>query len=171
MNIRLPHSILVVGIGNEDRGDDGAGLVAARYARIRLPSAVRVIEHSGEGTGLIELWQTAGRQQVYLIDAMSSGAVPGSIRRFEVHKEALPIYLTGSSSHLFGVAQAIELARVLGCLPLQVTVYAIEGRSFALGAPLSCEIQDAVCSVIESIVVSVRGNRFNAQSRAGELGF
>ena len=49
-----------------------------------------------------------------------------------------------SSTHAFGVADAVELARALGRLPGRLDVYAIEGASFTAGDSLSPEVERAV---------------------------
>jgi hydrogenase maturation protease len=49
-----------------------------------------------------------------------------------------------SSTHAFGVPDAIELARVLDRLPARLEVYAIEGASFAAGDRLSPAVDQAV---------------------------
>ena len=46
-----------------------------------------------------------------------------------------------------GVADAIELARALGELPVRCVVYAVEGQSFETGAPLSARVEAAVFEV------------------------
>jgi hydrogenase maturation protease len=152
----LHDRVLVIGVGNEDRGDDGVGIMTVRRLRERmaLPS-VQIVEQSGDGTDLIDLWQSTTAQSVYLIDAMSSGAPAGSVLRFEADREPVSVLLAESSTHAFGVAQAIELARVLGCLPPQVVVYAIEGKCFEPGAALSTDVKAAVQIVAESIAASI----------------
>jgi hydrogenase maturation protease len=146
---------LIIGVGNADRGDDGAGLAAASLLRERLDRerGIRVIEHWGEATGLIAAME--GWDQVLMIDASMSGARPGSYRIFEAGETALPSDLAEMSSHGFGVAQAIELARALGTLPAHCRVYAIEGEAFDTGAPLSDAVGIAVDNVIDEIVRSL----------------
>ena len=56
----------------------------------------------------------------------------------------LPRGALGMSTHGFGLAEALELARALGQLPRRCIVYAIEGASFETGAPLSPEVAAAV---------------------------
>ena len=103
---------LVIGVGNAHRGDDGAGIVAARkIAAQRLPG-VRVAEMNGEGTSLVEAWKNS--PSVLLVDAVSSGAVPGTIHRFEAQAGPLPTGLEHHSSHSFGVAEAVEVALKAG---------------------------------------------------------
>ena len=62
--------ILIIGIGNEYRGDDAAGLLAARKLRNYDLKGIEVIENNGDGAELINKW--TGRKKVILIDAVQS---------------------------------------------------------------------------------------------------
>ena len=141
---------LIIGVGNEDRGDDGAGLAVARRARDAAPATVRVCESNGDGAALLNLWQ--GADAVWLVDAVRSGAPPGAMHRVDVHATALPSYRFGSSSHAFGVAQAVELARQLHRLPARFTIIGIEGRNFSLGSRMSPEVAQAVELVVQELL-------------------
>jgi hydrogenase maturation protease len=145
--------ILVIGIGNPDRGDDAAGRAAASRLKARLPKDIRVIESDGDAAALLA--QLADADDVILIDAALSGAGPGTIARFAAHETPLPAARFGLSTHGFGLAEAIELARTLGQMPRRCTVYAIEGRSFALGEGLSPEIDAAVDTVVARILDTI----------------
>ena len=103
------------------------------------------IAHEGECSPLIDLW--AGHDDVVLVDAAASGAAPGSVRRFDASDEPLPARAVQSSTHAFGLHEAIELARSLGRLPERVTVYAIEGADFAPGAGLSPAVKRAAAEL------------------------
>lgn len=94
-----------------------------------------MIEDRGEPIELIEACE--GAQAAWLVDAVCSGARPGTLHRFDVGERALPSGLFRVSTHRFGLADALELARALGRLPPRVTVYGIEGSRFAPGEPLS----------------------------------
>jgi hydrogenase maturation protease len=151
--------ILVIGVGNEFRADDGVGLVVARKLReSQIPDAF-IIESSGDGAALIEIWRAA--RTVILIDAAFSGAMPGTIRRFDAVSEPLPIGLTFHSTHAFGVGEAIGLARALQQLPTSLIVYAIEGKQFSAGIDLSPEVAAAAQKVVEQ--VSLELQRFMSQ--------
>jgi hydrogenase maturation protease len=130
---------LVVGVGNSWRGDDAAGLEVAR--RLRRRSGVEARELEGDAVMLLELWR--GHPAVAVVDAARTGSEPGSVRVFRADREPLPVRLR-SSTHAFGVADAIELSRALGRLPQRLDVYAIEGADFSLGAPLSPAVQRGV---------------------------
>lgn len=127
--------VLVIGIGNEFRSDDGAGLCTVRALRRRGHPDVTVLERSGEGTALLETWK--GAACVLLIDAVQPGHCPGGLHRIDCHHEAVPHSLFRSSSHTFGVSEAIALASSLGSLPRVLLLYGIEGSSFAQGTGLS----------------------------------
>jgi hydrogenase maturation protease len=148
----LQNAILIVGIGNDHRGDDAAGLRVARLIQARHP-LLPVSESTGEGTALIELWRCSDARLIFLIDAMTSGIMPGCVRRFDAHADSIPASLRANSSHDFGVVQAVELARVLGCLPPQLVVYGIEARSFDQEAELSPQVEAATRMVAERILL------------------
>jgi hydrogenase maturation protease len=52
-----------------------------------------------------------------------------------------------SSTHAFGLPEAIELGRALERLPSQLLVYAIEGRDFSAGQGLTEDVAAAVKAV------------------------
>jgi hydrogenase maturation protease len=148
--------IFIIGIGNPDRGDDGIGLLTAERLRHRTPHGVQVVQHSGEGTGLIELWRESGAATIYIVDATYSGLPAGSVQYFEAHKEPLPAYFSrNTSTHAFGLAEAVELARALGCLPRKLVIYGIEGQGFDPCAPISIEVEAAASQVVERILDEV----------------
>lgn len=141
---------LVVGIGNPHRGDDRAGIAVARLLRRhRLQDRARVTESDGDVAALLETLQ--GGERVILVDASQSGIRPGTVRRFQAHHHPLPASVGASSTHALGLAAAIDLARTLGRLPPEVTVYAIEGRTFGIGEGLSPEVHEAVRDVARDI--------------------
>ncbi len=101
--------------------------------------------YEGEPVGLIEDWASA--DAVIVIDAVSSGAPPGTIHRLDPLSEPIPTALSQGSTHAFGLAETIELARALGRLPDRLTVYGIEGERFGAGDQLSAPVRSAVEAV------------------------
>ena len=140
-------NIVVIGVGNEYRSDDGVGMVVARRLQERFPTEIRVVKESGEGASLIDAWE--GATWVLLLDAVHSGAPPGTIHRFDARGATVPIRFFHYSSHAFSVAEAIELARSLDQLPPYLIVYGIEGANFAVGVGLSDAVQEAAQVVVE----------------------
>jgi len=153
MTGRQPN-IVIIGVGNEYRGDDGAGITVARRLRERFLAKVLVLEESGEGAALIDSWR--GADWVMLIDAVHSGARPGTIHRLDARTSPVPTGFFHYSTHAFSVAEAIELARSLGQLPQHLIVYGIEGDNFAAGPDLSPAVEKVIETVVESAAEEVR---------------
>src|SRR5664280_218501 len=147
-------SIVIIGVGNEYRSDDGAGIAVARRLRALFPTGVTILEESGEGTALMEAWR--GAAWVMLVDAVRSGASPGTIHRLDARAAPLPMGFFHYSTHAFSVAEAVELARSLDQLPAHLVVYGIEGANFAAGVDLSPVVEQAVEAVVERAAEDVR---------------
>jgi hydrogenase maturation protease len=146
----MPRTVVVIGVGNELRGDDGAGLEAARRVReSELPPSVTVRLHEGEAVGLLELWD--GADAAVLVDTVRSGAPPGTIHRLDASHGPLPSPIRRSSSHTIGIAEAIELSRALGTLPPGILVYGVEGRQFEAGTGLSDEVGEALDRLVREL--------------------
>jgi hydrogenase maturation protease len=144
----------VIGLGNEGRGDDAAGLLVAQALRERAPDGLEIRLGGGDATALLDAWDQA--PLAVIVDAVSSGAEPGTIHRFESPEARLPPGRHGSS-HSLGLAEAIALGRALDRLPRRLVVYGIEGAAFALGDEPSPPVREAVCRVVERILKEVCG--------------
>ena len=141
--------LVLVGIGNPDRGDDAAGRIAVRSLRGQVPSLVEIIEQSGEPSALLSV--LAEVSMAIIVDASRSGALAGTLQRLDANAGSLPRYRLDLSSHGIGVAEAIELARALGQLPSHCIIHTIEGACFDFGAPLSPPVQAGLSTIAERI--------------------
>jgi hydrogenase maturation protease len=141
---------LVLGIGNPDRGDDAVGCVVVGMLRDRNVPAV---EHSGEAMSLLAALEGADR--AWLIDAAQSGVPPGTIHRIDCGTPDAFVPQGTTSSHGFGVAEAIGLARALGTLPPHCIVYAIEAADFTTGEAVSPAVAQAAQEVAALILAEL----------------
>ncbi len=146
--------IVIIGVGNEYRSDDGAGIAVARRLRALFPTGVTVLEESGEGAALIQAWQ--GAASVLLVDAVRSGAPPGTLHRLDASAASVPTGFFHYSTHAFSVAEAVELARSLDQLPPHLVVYGIEGENFGAGLELSPAVEQAVEAMVTRLAEEVR---------------
>lgn len=150
MTARHAPSILVLGIGNSCRGDDAVGLlVAGRLMEHPAPDGVTIRRQEGEGTALLEALD--GPRAAILIDAVESGAVPGTIHRWDVSSEGLKAKVLRCSTHNFSVHDAVETARALGKLPPRVMVFGIEGKCFQPGSSLSPQVEAVLEALAEQV--------------------
>jgi hydrogenase maturation protease len=141
----------VICVGNRWRSDDAIGLEVARRLEGTLPDGVELLEREGEPTGLIAAWE--GADAVWLVDAVSSGAAPGTVHRLDASDRELPGEVFRTSTHHVGLAEAVELARALGRLPVRTVVYGIEGGSFDVGD----ELTPAAAAALDAVAAAVRG--------------
>jgi hydrogenase maturation protease len=139
----------VICIGNAFRGDDAAGLEVAKLLQGTLPDSAELLEREGEPTALMDAWE--GAAAVWLVDAVSSGAPSGTVHRIDAGEQELPARLFRASTHAFGLAEAVELARALGRVPAHTLVFGIEGARFRAGDELSPEVAAAVPRVAEAV--------------------
>jgi hydrogenase maturation protease len=149
---------LVLGVGNEYGRDDAVGLAVARRLAGHVPAGVTVVECEQEPSRLIDAW--AGAATALVVDAVHSGAPPGTLHRFDASTEPIPTRIFRTSTHAFGVGDAIELSRVLGTLPPHVVVHGVEGGAFGAGVELSAEVaaalEPAAAAVLSDLSVLVR---------------
>ncbi|HUK45704.1 MAG TPA: hydrogenase maturation protease [Gaiellaceae bacterium] len=145
--------ITLVGVGNAYRGDDGVGLAVAEHLRGRAPVGVRIVSCEQEASRVIDAIE--GADAAVLVDAAFSDVTPGTLHRFDATDEPVPARAFRSSTHAFGVGEAIELARALGRLPAVVVVYGIEGEDFAAGRGLSEPVAAAVDPAARAILADL----------------
>lgn len=146
----MKNRVLVIGVGNRYRRDDGAGPEAARRINKLAFKGVDVVESDGDAATLMELWK--GRDAVFLLDAVMSDAPRGTLCRLDAIVQRIPSEAFRCSTHAFGVYEAVELARQMNTLPARLVIFGVEGWDFGEGPGLSTEVESAV----EKLVLSVR---------------
>jgi hydrogenase maturation protease len=137
--------MLVIGCGNRNRSDDGAGVMVAERVR---ELGVQAEICTGESLALIEAWSRGN--DIVLVDAVVTGARVGKVWRWDGGQ----VTTQGSisiSTHGYGVVEAIKLARLLDRLPKRLRVFGIEARRFDFGSEISPEVMCAVEEVAEQI--------------------
>lgn len=145
--------MVLIGVGNEFRDDDALGICVVRELRRRNPGLSNVREASGEGSALMQAWEGADR--VIIVDAVFSGKVPGAIYRLDASLREIPRGLFHYSTHAFGVAEAVEVARRLGKLPRHLILFGIEGKAFGTGVGLSDPVVKSIPELIAQIEVEI----------------
>jgi hydrogenase maturation protease len=142
-------SIRIITCGNADRSDDAAGvLVAKRLWELGIPAEVQ----PGSAFELVASWYKD--EDVILVDAVVTGSSVGTVHRWQGRSLKVPSN-PQVSSHGFGVAEAINLARILQLLPKSLTVYGIEGKNFGMGETVSPEVLKSVVEVAQQIAALV----------------
>lgn len=152
-----PPLVTVIAIGNRFRGDDGAAAAVLTRLAEHFPddARVRLIETDGESARMVQAWEGSG--VVWLIDAVRSGRAPGTI--VEIDLDFLgDVDDSGrrlGGGHLMGLSEAVELARALDRLPVELHVLGIEGERFEHGVGLSAAVEGAIDGAVEWVAERV----------------
>jgi hydrogenase maturation protease len=146
--------VVVIGFGTPERGDDAAGLEVVRRLRRRIPANVDLREETGDPVRLMDCWE--GFDRVILVDAVVSGAPPGTLHRLDGRRLPAPGGPRLSSSHALGVETVLSVAGYLGRLPSSVVVIGIEGAEFHAGGGISREVQSAIPEAAARILREIR---------------
>jgi hydrogenase maturation protease len=131
-------TIVVLGLGNSIRTDDGIGVHAIRKlaAERSLPSDIRMIE--GGTLGLDLLSSLRETTHLLALDAVDAGVAPGTLSRFA--DEELTNLPVNKSVHLLGFADLLAAMNLLGSAPCSVVLLGLQPKSTEWGTTLSLEL-------------------------------
>jgi len=160
-------SIVVIGVGQTMRGDDGIGVIAVQAWQTACPNSanspkVRVEISELPGLGLLEILSSA--EYALIIDAVHSGGPAGEIHFLEVNAIA-SFDLGANSAHGWGIAETLQLGRKLnrGVLLTKIRIIGIEANELNIGDSPSPEIIEKLPQIVVAIEEQV--NRFVKNSQ------
>ncbi len=142
-------TLRIIAVGNLNRRDDGAGILAARAFRRSFKGDIDVVESIAEPASLLTAWGDV--DTVIILDASAPAGKPGRIRSIVVGQDPLPKETSAASTHAFGLASALELANALGEAPATTIVLTIEGEDFGYGEGLSQHVAAAISNFVQAI--------------------
>jgi len=152
-----PGRVVVIGVGNEFRRDDGIGPAVVARLRDRAPATVELLVSDGEPARLIEAW--SGADLAVVVDAVrSEPAVPGRLHRL-VLDEADPAAPYPVSSHGLGLGEAVGLAQALGRMPGRLIVHAVEAADLGTGPGLSEPVAATAGALAAAVLRDLTGGR------------
>jgi hydrogenase maturation protease len=172
--------VVVIGLGNPYRCDDGLGPAVAGLLRARRLPGVAVREAPADSAALLGMW--SGARLAIVVDAVHGPAA----RAGRVHRLAVPAAgragrpglarpgrpgrpgkgrparpggpdLAGTAqagSHGVRLGPAVELARVLGRLPRRLVLYAVEVTRTGHGRGLSPAVAAAAARVAAEVAAA-----------------
>lgn len=150
--------ILVAGMGNVLRLDDGFGVEAAmQLAKTEMPVGVRVVEAGISGISLVQEMLT-GYDTLIMLDAVDRGDNPGTIYVLEPTIDDLGSYEPSARAdfladmHYATPQRVLVLAKALGVLPPRVPIVACQVTTCDdLGTELSDPVRSAVAAAVETV--------------------
>jgi len=150
---------LVLGIGNLLLGDEGVGIrvvenLTARYA---LPSEVEALD--GGTMGMALLPYLAGRRLLILLDAVRTGAAPGTVVQRELNDPAA-FFREKISPHQLGIAEVLSVASLTNELPGRILIIGVVPKEMNTGLDLSPEIAAAVAVLADMVAAELTAAGF-----------
>jgi hydrogenase maturation protease len=153
-----PHSIIVLGLGNSLRGDDGIGPAVIEWLdRQELPPGVEAIDGGTAGLDIVSALM--GRERAIIVDAANVGRAPGQWVRFTPAVAQLKENDTTLSLHSAGLAEALALGAALKVLPPTIIIYGVQPQNLDWSAQLSDEVQAVVTEVGQAILREIEAMR------------
>jgi hydrogenase maturation protease len=149
----MPDRVHIIGVGSPF-GDDRLGWVAAESLQRSPvlnglePGRIAISILDRPGAMLLALWDEA--DHVILMDGVRSGAAPGTRHRLTAG-DVMTDTRIPATSHGFGIAAALELARVLGNLPNRLWLRGIEMDVCCTGFTLSAAVIAAMPLFVREI--------------------
>jgi len=139
LNPAHDHRTVIVGVGQEIRGDDAAALVVVRALKLRLTDAphVLVIEAGLAPESFIGVIRRFAPDRVVLIDSAQMDETPGTIRWLAIDQIS---GMSGSSHTLPLNVIAAYLRLELAC---EVALIGIQPGGTAIDQPLSPAVRAA----------------------------
>lgn len=142
-------NFLILGIGNKYRCDDGAGIETAEVIKGFNIDKFIVKTLDGEGIGILK--ELEENENVIIIDAVRNNGKAGNVYELNANDVVIKSGFFNYSSHAFGLAEAINVAKVMNKLPKFLIVYGIEGGKFNFDTKLTKKVKQAVKITAETI--------------------
>jgi hydrogenase maturation protease len=155
MNSSLKGGTVIIGMGNPLLSDDGIGIAVAHAVAKRLNHQINLTVTELHTGGIRLMEAMAGFRRAVVVDAMLSGAAPGTLQRFDP-KDFVTTKNT-FSSHDTDFATAYDLGKMAGVLlPEQVSFWGIEAREFDLFSErFTDEVSAALPGAVNRIVAEI----------------
>ncbi len=146
------NDIVVIGCGNPNRSDDGAGVRVISLLRTHgVPEAVRLFDAGTDGMAV--LYRARGASHLIVVDAMQPAGTPGAV--YEVPGDVLAKPPRANQGlHDFRWDHALHAGRKIygEAFPSTVSVFLIEAGSLGLGLELGPAVDRATMEVADQVL-------------------
>lgn len=149
-----PRGILILGVGNLLRKDDGVGVQAAQRLRgLSLPGGVKVVDGGMAGVGLLDMLE--GFERAVIIDCADLGLEPGSVVKFGPEAIRFRSPELRLSLHSADVAGVLELARLLGKRLPEIAVIGVQPSDTGWGTEMSVEVHAEMRHIVDLVLQEI----------------
>ncbi|MCK4870398.1 MAG: hydrogenase maturation protease [Gammaproteobacteria bacterium] len=141
--------ILVLGVGNIIRRDDGIGPRVIEKLKKQGQLNVDPVDGGTDGLALLDL--IANYDKAIIVDAVDMRLAPGTIKQFSPQDAKINITHDALSTHGFGLAEVISFMEELE-MKTELTIIGVQPEDITFGEGLTEKVQPALGEVLNIIV-------------------
>ncbi len=160
-------SALVLGVGNILLADEGVGVrvVEAFQQRYLVSEEVEVLDGGTAGMDLLDA--LSARSHIVIVDAVRTGAEPGTIVRL-TGPEVPALFSNRISPHQLGISDVLAILRLIDQEPRHIALIGIVPFELDLGLTLSDAIAARVDEMADLVANELRGCGFPVTIKPSE---
>ena len=149
----MARSIKIIAVGNRLRGDDGVGpAVLDRLRGMELPENVGLVDAGADPLNAVGHIMNA--EKVVIIDAAGMNRAPGYVALLRPENLRAVANAVPCSTHMYGLAEGIELARAVGFKP-DISIIGIQPENTGAAEGLSPVVASSIPDVINLVLEEV----------------
>jgi hydrogenase maturation protease len=150
-------SVLVLGLGNPLRGDDGIGPhVIEALNRRGLPEGATALDAGTGGLDLLQILE--GWERAIIIDAADVGREPGQFARFTPDEARFVGSEDATFLHNAGLAEVLALADAVGQPLPEMVIFGVQPEKIGWGEGLSEAVEAALPALVDAVLDEI--NKF-----------
>lgn len=148
---RIATHVVVLGMGDVSRGDEGVGVRVTEALRDLVPPGVRLAAHDGNGTGFPEL---EGATHLLVIDCVDVGRAPGAVVVFD--GTVLTPCVAAASFRDTSLVHYLVLAGMHADAPEEVALLGVQPSDTDGSSDLSEPVEAALPALVEEALAVLR---------------
>jgi hydrogenase maturation protease len=161
-----PKPVHILGLGNILMSDDGFGPYAARVleATYELPDEVNVQDAGTPGLDLTPY--VAGARAVIVIDTVTGGEAPGTLKTYDRTQLLATPPPDRTSPHQPGLREALMACELTDTSPDNILVVGVVPESIETGTGLTSTVRAAVAPAVATVIEALERLGVAATPRA-----
>ncbi len=146
--------LIVAGLGNRARGDDGIGVHLVESMRYTLPPGVEGVVWEGADAYTLAQELIERERPVLFVDCAQIGGAPGTSRWWAEATANMVLSAEGNSTHGLTLGDGIDLARGLG-FGQPLYFFGVQPASIGHSLHLSREVREAYAVLEQSLLSTI----------------
>jgi hydrogenase maturation protease len=149
--------LVVIGLGNPLRRDDGIGIVLLKKLveyKHELPQDIQYIDGGTGGMNILHL--LVRFDIVFIIDAALFNAIPGYGKLFTLQEIKNNRISFSPSTHESDILEIINLSKNLDEAPEHILFFGVQPKDTSVGTDLSKELQKNIEELFKKLMIELK---------------